>query len=75
MAPQRMRTEYTINEPSSSFDYINQEVKKTLQEIVKEEGYAIEEVIGIVRAGSNLELIIKVIEHVSKEVSRTQELT
>jgi len=75
MAPQRMRTVYTINEPSSSFDYINQEVKKTLQEIVKEEGYAIEEVIGIVRAGSNLELIIKVIEHVSKEVSRTQELT
>jgi len=70
-----MRTVYTINEPSSSFDYINQEVKKTLQEIVKEEGYAIEEVIGIVRAGSNLELIIKVIEHVSKEVSRTQELT
>jgi len=62
-----MRSVYIINELGSSFDDINQEVKKALQEIVKEIGYAIEEVIKIVRSG-NLEMIIEVIEQVSKEV-------
>jgi len=67
---QRMKTMYMIKKLGPSFDDINQEVKKTLQEIVNEIGYAIEEVIGIVRAGKNLELIIEVIEQVSKEVFR-----